>query len=666
MKNHKKNATKKWYTFEADTTQSPEKYTWRDWVCAGVVTLIAAVLAFVNLGDMRAPQNFWTPERGGYAIVEFYEDVVAADIQIYRGATHHNRADDETDSHHSILVSFSSDGEHWQQPYGFIYSHNDVFSWLRRQEVSYFQHTNEERRTGRYVRIESDTQRLMIGQIGFRDAQGYMIPIRSITSATPNAEFMMDSQDIVPVERSFMNSTYFDEIFHPRSAYEMINDMPVFEATHPQLGKLIMSFFINIFGMTPFGWRFAGALFGVLMIPLLYFFARDIFKSTYWATFAAGLFAMDFMRFTQTRIATIDTFVVFFALAAFYCMYKYWRMSFYDTPLWKTFIPLCLSGIFMGLGIANKWQGLYVAVALAVMFFVVLAKRFWEHYKNRRNPHYANFTKLAIKTCLWCVLFFGFIPLVIYALSFVPYHMTGNLMYSHIYGFEGPPWFPHAYFNMPRFLIRMWPNNVFGNFMRDFILAQGYMWWYHGTWIPELPPEQMHPFASQWHEWVFNVRPILYYVNRNVEGYRQTIVAFGNPLIWWGGVMAIIFSIYHFIRKYDKTILFLLIGFFAMLVPWMGVQRMAFIYHYFPAVPFLILLTVFAFKKITEMPFIQGLKDGKVAIGVKYGVIAYPVGAAVLFAMFYPVLSGTQVSVSYIENFLLWPWFNHIDRWVLI
>jgi len=363
------------------------------------------------------------------------------------------------------------------------------------------------------------------------------------------------------------------------------------------------------------------------------------------------------MRFTQTRIATIDTFVVFFALAAFYCMYKYWRMSFYDTPLWKTFIPLCLSGIFMGLGIANKWQGLYVAIALAIMFFIVLAKRFWEHYKNRWNAHYKNFTKLAVKTCLWCVLFFGFIPLVIYALSFVPYHITGNQMYSHIYGNEGPPWFPHDNFGIPGFLINMWPYNAFGNFMRDFVLAQGYMLWYHGTHIPTLEP---HGYASQWWEWVANLRPMLYYFNNHEDGTRQTISAFGNPLIWWGGILAVLFSIYSFIRKYNKTLLFLLVGYFSMLVPWMGVQRMSFIYHYFPAVPFLILITVFAIKNISEMP----KAEGNARAAIKYGSLGYVAVAGILFIMFFPVISGTAVNVSYIENFLQWPWFyNFESRW---
>ena len=44
--------------------------------------------------------------------------------------------------------------------------------------------------------------------------------------------------------------------------------MPVYETTHPPLGKDLIMVGIALFGMTAFGWRFAGTLFGVLLVPL--------------------------------------------------------------------------------------------------------------------------------------------------------------------------------------------------------------------------------------------------------------------------------------------------------------------------------------------------------------------------------------------------------------
>lgn len=56
-----------------------------------------------------------------------------------------------------------------------------------------------------------------------------------------------------------------------------------------------------IFGVSPFGWRIMGTLFGIAMLPVLYLFAKKMFKKTWMAGIATTLFAFDFMHFTQTR-----------------------------------------------------------------------------------------------------------------------------------------------------------------------------------------------------------------------------------------------------------------------------------------------------------------------------------------------------------------------------
>ena len=66
-----------------------------------------------------------------------------------------------------------------------------------------------------------------------------------------------------------------------------------------------------------------GALFGVLMLPILYLFLKNLFGKTPVAACGSALFAFDFMHLTQTRIATIDTYGVFFILLMYYFLYRY-------------------------------------------------------------------------------------------------------------------------------------------------------------------------------------------------------------------------------------------------------------------------------------------------------------------------------------------------------
>ena len=78
-----------------------------------------------------------------------------------------------------------------------------------------------------------------------------------------------------------------------------------------------------MFGMTPFGWRFMSALFGIFMVPLFYLFAKRLFQNTFAATATAILLVFDCMHFMLSRIATIDIFVAFFIILAYYYLYRY-------------------------------------------------------------------------------------------------------------------------------------------------------------------------------------------------------------------------------------------------------------------------------------------------------------------------------------------------------
>lgn len=76
----------------------------------------------------------------------------------------------------------------------------------------------------------------------------------------------------------------------------------------------------------------------------------QLMKRTRWAALSALLLTADCMHFTQTRIATIDSFPVLFMMVMFLFMARWMQMSFYHQKLWKTLVPLFFSGVFMGLG----------------------------------------------------------------------------------------------------------------------------------------------------------------------------------------------------------------------------------------------------------------------------------------------------------------------------
>jgi dolichyl-phosphate-mannose--protein O-mannosyl transferase len=461
----------------------------------------------------------------------------------------------------------------------------------------------------RFARVTADSERTVIGEIAFRGAGGALIP-----GNTPEDPALTDEADRVPIAADWRNGTYFDEIYHPRSAYEYLNGItPIYEWTHPPLGKLIMAAGIKMFGMTPFGWRFMGILFGVLMTPLMYWFAKLVLRETPWAAAAAFIFSFDFMHYSQTRLATIDTYVVFFIIGMFAFMYRYYTMSFYDVPLKKTFVPLGLAGLCFGLGVSCKWPGLYAGAGLAALFLVTLAKRYMEYKRAKRK----GFWEKTGKTVLFCLAAFVAVPAVIYTASFIPLCAPDNP-------------------GLAAFLKAVWSQ-------------QESMWTYHSQTV--LNAE--HGFSSSWWEWVLDLRPIWYYSRDLGGGIKEGISSFNNPAAALGGLAAMCYGLKASLKKNDRTWNFIIAGYLAQLLPWVFVPRLTFAYHYFPALPFLALAVGYALKNAP-------LKPGR----KKAAALVMACAAAVMFAVYYPVLTGTPVSEAYVLKFLKLPLIG--ARWQLI
>jgi dolichyl-phosphate-mannose--protein O-mannosyl transferase len=165
------------------------------------------------------------------------------------------------------------------------------------------------------------------------------------------------------------------------------------------------------------------------------------------------------------------------------------------------------------------------------------------------------------------------------------------------------------------------------------------MFSYHSKLVAE------HPYSSWWYEWVLNLKPILYYYDASMgNGKISEFGAFGNPLVWWGGLLAILAMGVRLVRRRDSLSLLLLIGYFSQLGPWLLVTRIVFVYHYFPSTIFLVLALAHVFNTVWE----RGYGRYRQAV---YGFTAAS-GAA--FAMFYPVLSGVAASGTYTRYILKW------------
>ena len=111
------------------------------------------------------------------------------------------------------------------------------------------------------------------------------------------------------------------------------------------------------------------------------------------------------------------------------------------------------------------------------------------------------------------------------------------------------------------------------------------------------------------------------------------LAAFLSPII-----CAFLASVAISWKKKDKRMVVVFTAFAFQYVPWMFVERIVFIYHFFSSVPFIILCTVYVFE------YFYGISKK-----TKYALYGYLGVVMLLFIVFYPVLSGIEVSKSYVE-----------------
>lgn len=492
------------------TPKSGRRFYVRDVAALGLVIIVYAFFAFYNLGSTNSPESFYRFNDGECLTLTLDGDTEISSVMYFTGL-----------NTGGCTLQYSDDGETF---YDAAYLGQDYASLFKWKSAEFYLDTPQ---SPRYVRLIAHGD-VWLGELALKDSGGTLI-------AASGGDTLFDEQEKVPAYADYLNSSYFDEIYHARTAYEHIEGVYPYEISHPPLGKLLIALGIKLFGMTPFGWRFTGTLIGVLMLPILYALLKKMFGGLAVPFCGTVIFAFDFMHFTQTRIATIDSYAVFFILLMYLFMYLYvsgGRLRY-----------LALCGISFGLGIACKWTCFYAGAGLAIIWLIYMLRHFrWKSF---------------LKNCLFCMVFFILIPALIYYVSY--------FAYGKAIGLDGiGMFFKKEYF-----------DTVLQN--------QEFMFTYHSGVHSE------HPYSSRWYQWVLDIRPILYYLQYYNDGSRSSFGAFLNPLLCWAGLVAMGIMVYLAAFRRDKKAGFILIGYLAQLVPWMFITRTTFEYHYFPSSVFLVL-----------------------------------------------------------------------------
>lgn len=361
---------------------------------------------------------------------------------------------------------------------------------------------------------------------------------------------------------------YFDEVYHAFTAGLVLHNDPkawewwnphpegfAYEWTHPPLAKLGMYVGMKVFGENAFGWRIVQAVLGTATVYLVFLLAKVSFNDNKLALLSAFMFSLDGLPLVLSRIGMNDSYMLFFALLSIYLFIK-------DKNLF--------SSLAFGLAISSKWSAIYTLPILFVSHFV---------FKKKIKVSY---------------IFFMFVPLVIYVLSYSVMFATGHT----------------------------WDQ---------FIEVQKQMWWYHTNLVAD------HPYTSPAWSWPLLLRPIYLYDGQEINDTAARIYAFGNPSVFWFGLFSVILGFFIAFQEKLKKLGFVLFSYIIFFLPWIASPRIMFLYHYLPSIPFMAIAIGFVLRRFPKSVY-----------------LVLPI-ATVLFFYFYPHWTGIRIPLWLDASYY---WFN--------
>jgi dolichyl-phosphate-mannose--protein O-mannosyl transferase len=382
----------------------------------------------------------------------------------------------------------------------------------------------------------------------------------------------------------------FDEIYYAKAAEQYLARTEITEErTHPPLSKLIIAAGIAVVGDHAVGWRIASALAGVGLVVVVYLLALTLFGDRVVAATSAFFIAIDGLIFVESRVAKPDIFLTLFLFSAYAALWQYLRarMDAPDLASGRRLWWLYLAGFAAGCAVATKWT---TVVPLAVIPVMLALLGGWGHVTLPRAD---------LKHVL---LAFTLVPAAVYLLTYIPYFMLGNGV-------------------------------------RDFVAHQVSMYQFHASLT------EPHPYQSPWWSWPVLLRPIWYEYYEAVPQVNRGILAIGNPIIWWASLPAFGVAAYRAARTRSLPETFLLVGFAISYLQFAFISRALFLYHFMPALPFLI------------MALAAGMARARRHVGSGPGLVLV-VLAVGWFVSFYPLLSALPIASDHLNRLL---WFG---KWI--
>jgi dolichyl-phosphate-mannose--protein O-mannosyl transferase len=397
--------------------------------------------------------------------------------------------------------------------------------------------------------------------------------------------------------------------------------------SHPPLGKLLVAGFVALFDFHPLApvapegqdsvsqfivsaraLRFLPTLAGALLPAVVLLLARELGLTYRYAILAAGAVLYENALIAHARFVYFDDFLLLFGFASLLVLLR----AIARPNVWM----FMAAGALASMACAVKWTAMtFVALdgALLLSALPLFNVRHWCKYM------------------LACVVPLIAVYVGIFAIHFALLPLPG----------PGDTFMPALHQKLLANEAHRSTQGMAPGFWQSLVDVHREMY------LSNKRTTGGHPYGSKWYQWPWMWKPIYHLQvvmskDRSADGHTYSMP---NPIVWLGATLAVITACMvlgwqALKRKIDVTLAWLVAAYMINWLPFAGIARVMFLYHYYVALVFAILI----FARLTQLANWRKL------------TIAYCVAVVVGFVLLCPFTYGLPTDVRWIDAGFLRSW----------